>query len=142
MLEQIISQKKNRLNRINQREKIGAWEKELDRMPEARDFRQALVKQAEVVLIAEIKRASPAAGLLREKMEVGIIAAIYEQAGASCISVLTEEDFFLGSSDDLRRVRGASQLPVLRKDFILTEYQIWESKMMGADCLLLIAAIL
>jgi indole-3-glycerol phosphate synthase len=142
MLEQIISQKKNRLKKINQREKIRAWEKELDQMPEAKNFRQALLKEPELALIAEIKRASPSAGLLSERIEVGKMASIYEQAGASCISVLTEEDFFLGSSDDLRLVKGASQLPVLRKDFIFTDYQIWESKMIGADCLLLILAIL
>jgi indole-3-glycerol phosphate synthase len=142
MLEKIISQKKNRLQNINQREKIKAWEKELEELPKAKDFRQALVKQAEVALIAEIKKASPSAGLFRAKMDVGKMASIYEQAGASCVSILTEEDFFLGSSDDLRLVRGASQLPVLRKDFIFTDYQIWESKMIGADCLLLIAAIL
>ena len=142
MLEKIILQKKNRLKKINQREKIRAWEKELDQIPEAKDFRQALLKEPELALIAEIKRASPSAGLLRAKVDVGDMAAIYERAGASCMSVLTEEDFFLGSSDDLRLVRGASQLPVLRKDFTLTDYQIWESRILGADCLLLIAAIL
>ena len=142
MLEKIILQKKNRLKKINQREKIKAWEKELEELPKAKDFRQALLKEPELALIAEIKKASPSAGLFRAKMDVEKMASIYEQAGASCISVLTEEKYFRGSTHDLETVKVSTGLPILRKDFIFTEYQIWESKIIGADCLLLIAAIL
>lgn len=142
MLEQIVFEKKTKLGRINQKEKIKLWESHVNPMPKARDFKQALRNQTEISLIAEIKRASPSAGILRRELDVQEMAAIYEQAGASCVSVLTEEKYFLGSTEDVKQVKVSTALPVLRKDFILKEYQIWESRMIGADCLLLIVALL
>src|SRR5687767_7066622 len=93
-------------------------------------------------IIAEFKRRSPSKGQIKSAADPTAIAQIYESAGAAAISVLTEEDYFDGSLDDLRRVREASRLPVLRKDFIFDEYQIYESADAGADALLLIVAAL
>lgn len=93
-------------------------------------------------IIAEIKRASPSKGFLRPDLDPAEYAAEYEKGGAAAISVLTDRDYFKGNSDDLIRARGASSLPVLRKDFIISSYQIYETSAMGADALLLIARIL
>ena len=93
-------------------------------------------------IIAEIKRASPSKGFLRPDLDPAEYAAEYEKGGAAAISVLTDMDYFKGNSDDLIRARDASSLPVLRKDFIISSYQIYETSAMGADALLLIARIL
>jgi len=93
-------------------------------------------------IIAEIKRASPSKGFLRPDLDPAKYAEEYEKGGAAAISVLTDRDYFKGNSDDLIRARDASSLPVLRKDFIISSYQIYETSAMGADALLLIARIL
>lgn len=108
----------------------------------ARPFRDALRRTDEIALIAEIKRASPAAGAINLKMDVAATARAYQEAGASCISCLTDKEFFKGSIDDFGRVREAAAIPMLRKDFIIDESQVWESRAIGADCILLIARIL
>jgi indole-3-glycerol phosphate synthase len=108
---------------------------------ERRDFAAALAT-GPLRVIAELKRASPSRGVLREDFRLDEIARSYEAAGASALSVLTEERFFLGSLADLEAARAAVRLPVLRKDFIITDYQIYESVAAGADALLLIVAAL
>jgi indole-3-glycerol phosphate synthase len=113
-------------------------EKALD-APRPRDFVTALRKRAPAV-IAEFKRASPSAGVLREGAEPAETALMYERHGAAAVSVLTEPHYFNGSLNDLKEIRGRIQLPVLRKDFIVDPYQVYESRASGADAFLLIAA--
>ncbi len=105
-------------------------------------FIGALMRNGPPALIAEVKKASPSKGVIREDFNAAEIAKAYENAGASCISVLTDKPFFQGSYEDLKNVRQSVSLPVLRKDFMLDEYQIYESRALGADCILLIMAAL
>jgi indole-3-glycerol phosphate synthase len=98
--------------------------------------------KGEVSIIAEVKRASPVKGLFREKLDPAELALQYKEGGARALSVLTDERFFKGSIDDLRAARDASGLPVLRKDFVIDDYQIWEAKVLRASAVLLIVRIL
>lgn len=113
-------------------------------MPPLRDFLAAmrLPKAGSAALIAEVKKASPSAGIIRANFDPVQIARIYEENGASCLSVLTDQKFFQGHDDYLRAVREAVALPVIRKDFIVNEWQIYESRCLGADAVLLIVAAL
>ena len=117
---------------------------QLAEAPRPRDFLAALLSPVRPVprVIAEIKRRSPSKGELRPGLDPVELAHTYEQNGASAISVLTDGHFFGGSLDDLRRVRAATTLPLLRKDFVIEPYQIYEARVAGADAILLIAAIL
>ena len=100
------------------------------------------ISSKDEAIIAEIKKASPSAGIIKEDFEPTKIAMEYESFGASALSILTEEDFFMGSIEYLKDVKKITSLPILRKDFMIDEYQIYESKLIGADCILLIASIL
>ena len=104
-------------------------------------FKESLLKKDQAV-IAEIKKASPSAGIISEDFNPIKKAKEYEDFGASALSILTEEDFFQGSSEYLKEVKAMTYLPILRKDFMVDEYQIYEAKLIGADCILLIASIL
>ncbi len=100
------------------------------------------ISNKDEAIIAEIKKASPSAGVIVEEFDPAKKAIEYEAFGASALSILTEEDFFMGSNDYLKNVKKITALPILRKDFMIDEYQIYESKLIGADCILLIASIL
>jgi indole-3-glycerol phosphate synthase len=110
-----------------------------------KDFAAAIektIKQGKPAIIAEVKKASPSKGIIREDFDPVSIAKIYEENGAACISVLTDEKYFMGKNEYLSEIRKNVDLPILRKDFIIDPYQILESKLIGADCILLIMAML
>lgn len=114
-------------------------------MPETRGFVAAIerkIAESKPAVIAEIKKASPSKGVIREDFRPAEIAESYERSGAACLSVLTDRDFFQGHEDYLKAARSAVSLPVIRKDFMVAPYQIFESRCVNADCVLLIAACL
>ena len=111
-------------------------------MPAARGFRAALAVCPHLAVISEVKRRSPSKGDLNASLDPAVLAQQYERGGASCLSVLTDEEFFGGSVADLQAARAACSLPVLRKDFTVSERDVVDARLMGADCVLLIAAAL
>ncbi|CAF0689163.1 indole-3-glycerol phosphate synthase TrpC [Candidatus Methylacidithermus pantelleriae] len=139
-LEAIVAESYRR--RRNSRENLRQWRKAAFGRTDFRSFASALRRQDGISLIAEIKRASPSTGLIAAEADPVFLAQQYEQGGADAVSVLTEPAFFLGSLDDLRRVRQTIAKPILRKDFLLEEGDLWESLAVGADAVLLIARIL
>jgi indole-3-glycerol phosphate synthase len=145
ILETIVEQKKREVARLPQRSlSVTDLTAALQARGEKRDFAGALwqPRRGPVALIAEVKKASPSAGVIRPDFDPVGIAREYEAAGASCLSVLTDGKFFQGSLDYLKQIRAAVTLPLLRKDFIIDERQILEAIEWGADAILLIVAIL
>ena len=141
VLSTIITARRRRIEELRAKLPVESLRQIAEARSDYRDFAGALSGEV-LSVIAELKKASPSRGLLRPEYRPLEIAESYQQAGASALSVLTEEDFFQGSIRDLKAVRGAVRLPILRKDFIVDEYQVYESAAAGADALLLIVAAL
>jgi len=141
ILDQIVATKRAEIDRAKRLVPEAALHRLAD-APAPRDFAAALAAGPPIRLIAEVKKASPSAGLIRVDFDPVAIARTYEAHGAACLSVLTDEPYFQGSLDDLRRVRAAVALPVLRKDFVIDPYQVVEARAAGADAVLLIAECL
>ena len=141
ILERIVRAKLRELADASRRLPAGSLESVLDRAPGIRPFRSALIRKTPAV-IAEIKKASPSAGLIRKDFDPEKIAGEYRDSGAAALSVITEVHHFHGGLEILARLRWKSKLPLLRKDFIIDPYQILEARHAGADAVLLIAALL
>lgn len=142
ILERIVATKREEVERRRREIRLAELERRLGDAPPVRDFRVALERGPGIGIIAEVKKASPSAGVLRADFDPVAIARIYEASGASAISVLTDEPFFQGRLSYLTAIRQVVARPVLRKDFILDRYQVVEARVAGADALLLIAEIL
>jgi indole-3-glycerol phosphate synthase len=145
ILNKIVQVKHEELAAARQRRSLASWREDAEQRRDVRGFVQALrstVEQGRSAVIAEIKKASPSKGVIREHFVPADIAASYAEHGAACLSVLTDERFFQGHVTYLQQAREACSLPVLRKDFMVDEYQVFEARAIGADCILLIAACL
>ena len=138
-LKEILAEKEKEVEGLKAKGLSGIGE---DRHPPIRDFKGALTAPGKINLIAEIKFASPSAGVIREDVDPLSVGRMYEEAGAAAISLLTDQKFFGGDLETLPRLKKAISLPILRKDFIVDEIQIEESHLWGADAILLIARIL
>lgn len=145
ILNKIIAQKHVEIARDSAITSLQALELSAKVISDRRDFIGALrsrIRAQKPAIIAEIKKASPSKGLIRADFDPVLIASQYEAAGAACLSVLTDREFFQGAIEYLQLARAACSLPVIRKDFIIDPYQIAEAKVIGADCVLLIVAAL
>jgi len=142
ILDKIVERKKERLKEAKEQRPLENLKRRAKETSPLRSFLSAIKRKERMSLIAELKRASPVKGVLRREFDVVELALLYERAGAAAISVITEEDFFCGSPEYVKVVRDAVSLPLLRKDFLFDEYQIYESRILGADAVLLIVAIL
>ena len=145
ILRRIVARKREEVRERQERVSRAALEARLASSDPARGFADRLAERiasGQAAVIAEIKRASPSKGLLRPDLQPAEIARAYAGAGATCLSVLTDQDFFQGADTDLAEARAACALPVIRKDFIVDPYQVVEARAIGADCVLLIAACL
>ena len=143
MLDEIVEKTRQRIAEAKETKSLEELKEEVGQLEITQDFpfKQAL-SEDEISIIAEVKRASPSKGLIAEDFDYVAIAKEYEMAGASSISVLTEPYFFKGSNDYLREIAENVSIPILRKDFVIDEYMIWEAKLLGASCVLLIVSIL
>lgn len=143
-LNKIVATKHEEVKQLKQQLTLYEAEQAIKALPDCLGFERALAteRKRKLGLIAEVKKASPSKGLIREQFEPATIAKAYEAAGADCISVLTDVEYFQGSNTYLQQVREAVNLPILRKDFTLDVLQVYEARMIGADAVLLIAAML
>lgn len=145
IMKKILRRKAEEIVERSERVGLREMSARCEDLPPPRGFMQALRKRVDAgdaAVIAEIKRASPSKGLLRDPFSPAEIARSYEDHGAACLSVLTDRDFFQGHEDYLSEARAASSLPVLRKDFTIDAYQVYEARAIEADCILLIVAAL
>jgi len=145
ILNKIVAVKREEIAEARRRRDLASLRRDAESLGGQRDFAGALrakVAAGRPAVIAEIKKASPSKGVLREQFVPADIAASYERGGATCLSVLTDVQFFQGHADYLQQARAACTLPALRKDFMVDAYQVFEARAMGADCILLIAACL
>ena len=145
ILKKILQRKQEELVERKKQRSLSDLEQAIESQASPRGFIQALaqqIKRKRPAVIAEIKKASPSKGLIREDFKPETLAQSYAENGATCLSVLTDVDFFQGHDDYLLEARAACSLPVIRKDFMIDPYQIIESRTLGADCILLIAAAL
>jgi indole-3-glycerol phosphate synthase len=145
ILQRIVAVKHDEVAAARRHRGLASLRDEAEARKDVRGFEQALrrrIEQGHAAVIAEIKKASPSKGVLRERFVPADIAESYAEHGAACLSVLTDERFFQGAAANLQTARAACDLPVLRKDFIVDEYQVHEARVIGADCILLIAACL
>ncbi len=145
ILKRIIARKHEEIAERQARLNIGVLAAQAGDMDSCRGFANAItqrISRGESAVIAEVKKASPSKGVLRDPFDPAAIARSYEAGGAACLSVLTDADFFQGSEAALQEARAACSLPVIRKDFIVDPYQVVEARAIGADCILLIAAAL
>jgi len=144
ILQKILTVKTQEISAAKTKKPLVVISAEAEAAAPPRDFTGAIRNKIAAGLpavIAEIKKASPSRGLLREHFNPAEIAGSYSSHGATCLSVLTDKQFFQGSTEDLRLAHAACNLPVLRKDFMLDEYQVVETRAMGADCILLVVAV-
>jgi indole-3-glycerol phosphate synthase len=145
ILEKIVAVKQQEVAAAKKRKSHEAMRADAESRVLTRDFvgaMRARIAAGKPAVIAEIKKASPSKGVLREEFIPADIAQSYAEYGAACLSVLTDQQFFQGQVDDLKQARASCPLPVLRKDFLVDPYQVYESRACGADCILLIAACL
>jgi indole-3-glycerol phosphate synthase len=142
LLTEIVSHKRAELEQAKRVRTEADVRRAASAAGETRGFAAALEAHGPIALIAEVKKASPSAGLIRSMFDPAAIATTYERSGAACISVLTDKKYFQGSLDDLAAVWHAVSVPVLRKDFLIDRYQVFEARAAGADCVLLIAECL
>ena len=144
ILDKIVATKRVRIAEAKAQKSLDELIKDLGTVDftKKRSFRDALATKGKLSVIAEVKKASPSKGVISEDFDYLKIAQSYENNGASSVSVLTEEDFFMGSDKILQEIRATIDLPILRKDFVVDEYQIYQSKLLQADCILLILRIL
>ena len=142
ILDEIVAKTKSKLEEKKQGLSLEELSSKIDfKNLKETNFKKSLQNKAKAI-IAEIKKASPSAGIISDNFDPVLKSKEYESFGASALSILTEEDYFLGNIEYLMDVKATTSLPILRKDFIVDEYQIYESKLIGADCILLIASIL
>jgi indole-3-glycerol phosphate synthase len=142
ILDDIVANKRREVAAARARMPLEELEVQAAAAPPVRDFRAALAGPGPIRLIAEVKKASPSAGVIRPDFDPIAIARAFQAHGASCLSVLTDVDYFQGHLSYLARIRASVVVPILRKDFLLEEYQVVEARMAGADAVLLIAEIL